>query len=178
MKIRAFVVLVGFLLTGIGLAEAQAAPVKTAESRLTIIPTGIEQPEMIKVNTGRKAQMKDGQVNTVYETWKPKEGNVYLEIKADLSVDPGPLFLETPMIRLEGPSHDTAAAIVPVYWYLDTGLEPARADSVTIRAQAGLDLTFEVPVAMVDGLTLWIGGLRVASVPEIRDRMRRQLQGK
>ena len=81
------------------------------------------------------------------------------------------------MIRLEGSTHEAAAAIVPVYWYLDTGLEPARADSATIRSQAGLDLTFEVPAAMVDGLTLWIAGLRVASVPEIRDRMGRQQRG-
>ena len=88
MKILTLTILAGLIVAGPGLAGAQTAPVKTAEARLTIIPTGIEQPEMIKVNTGRKAQMKDGEVSTVYETWKPKEGNVYVEIKADLSVDP------------------------------------------------------------------------------------------
>ena len=77
------------------------------------------------------------------------------------------------MIRLEGSTHEAAAAIIPVYWYLDTGLEPARADSATIRSQAGLDLTFEVPAEKADGMTLWIGGLRVASVAEIRERVRR-----
>ncbi len=92
----------------------------------------------------------------------------------DLSADPGPLRLETSTIRLDERASGPASTHVPVYWYLDSGLEPARADSLTIVNRAGLDFTFEVPAARVDSLTLWIAGLRVASVPEIRDRVRRE----
>ncbi len=170
MRFSASLLSLGLLIAGITIAQAQTAPRKTLAAQLTIIPTTLHQPEVIKVNTGKKVPMRDGQVGTVYDTWKPAEGSVYLEIGADLSVEPGPFFLDTSLIRLRGPSQDGSASYFPVYWHLDTGLEPARADSVTIQSRAGLDLTFEVPAAKVDDLTLWIAGLRVASVPEIRAR--------
>jgi hypothetical protein len=160
----------GLLIAGVTIAQAQITPRETLVAHLTIIPTTIRQPEVIKVNTGKKVPMRDGQVSPLYDTWKPAEGSVYLEVGADLSADPGPFFLDTALISLRGPSQDGSASYFPVYWHLDTGLEPARADSVTIRSQASLDFTFEVPTAKVDDLTLWIAGLRVATVPEIRAR--------
>ncbi len=174
MRCGTSLMIVGAFLAGITIAGARAESPAVPGSNLTIIPTGIRQPDVLRINTGKKAMMKDGESHTVYETLKPKEGQIFLEITVDLSVDPGPLLLDTSMIRLDEGKRRAQSAHVPVIWYLDAGLEPARADSLTIVSQAGLDFTFEVPAARADSLTLWIAGLRVASVPEIRDRIRIQ----
>ena len=178
MRVRVPLMILGVLLAGFSIARAETPPSTAVASHLTIIPAGIEQVEVVKINTGRKAVMKDGQAYTVYETLKPGEGNLFLEISVDVSVDPGPMFLETSMIRLEEPSRRTAARLVPVYWYLDSSLEPAGSDSLTIRNQARLGLTFETPVEKVDSLTLWIAGLRVAGIPEIRELRPREGEGR
>lgn len=159
-------------------AQAEAGSSKAPASHLTIIPTSIGHPEVIKINTGRKAQMTDGKDYTVYDTVRPKQDHLFVEIKVDMATDPGPLRLDTSMIRLETSGPSAPVTYVPIYWYLDSGLEPARADSLTIVNQAGLDFTFEVPAVDEGRLTLWIAGLRVASIPEVQDRLRQQEEGK
>jgi hypothetical protein len=171
------VLIVAALVGSVVVVRAETGSAKAPGSQLTIIPTSIGNPEVIKINTGKKAQMTDGKEYTVYDTVRPKEGNTFVEIKVDMATDPGPLRLDTSMIRLEGSGQGATATYVPVYWYLDSGLEPARADSLTIDSQAGLDFTFEVPTDRMDRLALWIAGLRVASIPEIRDRLLQQQKG-
>ncbi len=174
MRCCTFLMLVGVFLAGSAIVEARAESPAIPGSNLTIIPTGLRYPDVLKINTGKKTMMKDGEYSTVYETLKPKQDQIFVEITVDLSVDPGPLLLDTSMIRLDEGNRRAESTHVPVLWYLDAGLEPAPADSLTIESQAGLDFIFEVPAARVDKLTLWIAGLRVASVPEIRDRIRIQ----
>lgn len=164
--------IVGMFVAGATMASAQPGSPAPLGSQLTIIPTGIHQPEVLKINTGKKAPMKDGQVNTVYETVRPKQGQILLEIAVDLSVEPGPLFLQTSMIHLEEPDPRASRSYVPIHWYVDAGPEPAPTDTLTITSQARLVFTFEVPAASADDLTLCLSGLRVASVPEIRERQR------
>lgn len=159
-------------LAGIAVAQTETQPAKDPACRLDILVTGMQRQDMLRINTGRKAMMADGQRNTVYGHLKPKPGNIFLEIKVDLAVDPGPLFLETSMIQLDEPTRRSGEARVPVYWVQDAGPEPARADTLTVAHQAGLIFTFEVPIVQVDRLALWIAGLRVATIPEIKDRFR------
>jgi hypothetical protein len=177
MRCGTFLMIAGIFFAGTAIAQVGTEPKVAPGIQLTIIPTGIRQPELLKINTGKKALMKDGAYSTVYDTVKPKEGRILLEITMDLSVEPGPLFLETSMIRLDERDRRSASFHVPIYWYLDSGPEPARADSITIANQAGLAFTFDVPADHADSLTLWICGLRVGSVPEIRERARRQSEG-
>jgi hypothetical protein len=167
-------VVVGMVLTGAATVLAEPASNAPLGSQLTIIPTGIHQPDVLKINTGKKAPMKDGQYGAVYTTVKPGKDQILLQLTVDLSVEPGPLFLETSMVHLDERSRRAAPSYVPIHWYLDSGPEPAPADTLTIASQARLVFTFEVPAARADNLTLWISGLRVASVPEIRERIRRE----
>ncbi len=157
-------------LAGIAFAQGVGESVDSAGFHMTIIPTGIRQPEVLKVNTGKKTLMKDGEYGAVYETVRPKTDHILLEITADLSVDPGPYFLETSMIRLGERNHPVGDSYVPIHWCLNQGLEPAPIDSTIIASQAGLILTFEVPAARAESLTLWISGLRMGNVAEIRER--------
>jgi hypothetical protein len=173
MRFCIFLMILGASLAGIPNARAEADPAEAPISRLTILATGIQQPDVRRIDTGKKAMTTDKQFNTVYEIAKPKAGYLFLEITVDLLVQPGPMYLETSMIRLDDPNRPSAAPYVPIYWYLSSDPATTRVESMTIVEKEGLDLTFEVPTEKVDGLALWIGGLRVANIPEIRDRVRR-----
>jgi hypothetical protein len=171
MRFSIFVMILGVVFSGTAAAQAESKSPRPSGTHLTIIATGIGQPDVMRIETGKKTMTADGQNNMVYTTVKPKTDHVFVEIKVNLSVEPGPLFLHTSMIRLDDPNRPTTASILPVYWYLDSGSGTTRADTLTIQDKGQLDFTFEVPSARVDNLALWIGGMRVASIPEIKARV-------
>ncbi len=174
MRFTIFVMILGVVFAGSAAAQAESKSTRPSATHLTLIATGFEQPDVMRIETGKKAITADGQNNMVYQTVKPKAGHVFVEITVDLAVEPGPLFLHTSMIRLDDPNRPTTASIMPVYWYLDSGSGTTRADTLTIQDKGQLDFTFEVPSARVDNLALWIAGLRVASIPEIKARVRHE----
>jgi hypothetical protein len=174
MRFSIFVLVLGVIFAGAAAAQAESKSNAPSATHLTIIATGIGQPDVMRIETGKKAMTADGQNNMVYRTVKPKADHVFVEIKVDLSVEPGPLFLHTSMIRLDDPNRLSAASLLPVYWYLVSGSGTTRADTLTIQDKGELDFTFEVPSARVDNLALWIAGMRVASIPEIKARVRHE----
>ncbi len=66
MRCCVLLMIVGVSLAGIAIAQADTKSPEPPGSHLTIIPTGLRQPDVLRINTGKKAMMKDGEYSTVY----------------------------------------------------------------------------------------------------------------
>jgi hypothetical protein len=173
-----------------GSASGQT-PAASAERRLTLIPTALEELNELRVNTGTKAILRDGTMNAVYVKKLPAKGNTYLNFHVDISSGTGPIVLRASDIRLQGVgtgpaihrapgtkwkgASQTAVAVsyTPMDWFLDTGIAEERGESLTVHDQTIVQFTIEVPRAGLDDLTLSVLSQRIGTVREIRARIAR-----
>lgn len=158
---------------------------------LTVIPTAFQELNELRINTGESAVLSDGTMNAVYVKKLPAEGNIYLNFHIDIASEAGPFVLHPGSIVLQAGSADVAlpseggskaesaaetlarSQHTPMDWFIDSGAEELRGDSLTVKDKALVQFTIEVPRADYDALTLFVLAQRVGSVREIRDTIAR-----
>ena len=166
-------------------------PPALATQPLALIPTALEELKELRINTGKKAVLRDGTYSAVYVKDVPSSGSTYLNFHVDVSSETGPFVLRSNEIRLESGS---AGATVPRFtfpsgirpressptrsytpfdWFLDTGMAEVRGDSLTVDNKAIVQFTIEVPEAGHDDLTLFMRSQRIGTVREIREQIAR-----
>jgi hypothetical protein len=149
------------------------APAGKVERKIEVVPTGVDEPAELRINTGRKARLADGSTNTVYLKKTPGKGMTFLRFKVELAVDGEPLDLRAQDLRLES-GGDAPRVYAPVDWFQDLGLVESRGDSLEVADRALLEFTFEVPPEHMEELTLVVASLPMGTVAQIRDRIREQ----
>jgi len=160
---------------------------------LTLIPTAIKELSELRIDSGGKAVLADGEMSDVYVKNLPAEGHVFLNFHVDLATGGGQVLLHKREIRLEAAPSSTSEARVentktesaalpgepmfytPLDWFLDTGKVENHDDSLTVTEKAIVQFTIEVPRIGIDDLTLFIHSQRVGTVGEIRDRIARDV---
>jgi hypothetical protein len=191
---RVMIVFSVLILAGIGwgaYANGEAPP-SLAAGRLTLIPTAMEELRELRMNTGRKAVLGDGTMNTVYVTKNPAGGSTYLNFHVDVASGGGPFSLHPTDICLQGatpPAANLRAAFVkgesasrstgtvtytPFDCFIDTGSAEVRGDPLPMPGKAIVQFTIEVPRDGLDDLILYVQAQRVGTVREIRDRIERE----
>jgi hypothetical protein len=155
-------------------ASVQASPA-SAGRPLTLIPTALQELNELRINTGKKAVLKDGTMSAVYVNHFPAKGSTYLNFHVDIATEAGPFDLRSDGIRLEGKTGRTETPEVVTYtpldWFLDTGLEEVRGDPLTVKDKALLQFTIEVPKAGLDDLVLFVHSQSIGTVRSIRERI-------
>jgi hypothetical protein len=151
------------------------APPASAERALVLIPTAIQELKELRIQTTEKAVMKDGTMSAVYVKHFPAEGNAYLNFHVDVATEAGPFVLHPKGIRLEGPAAKAGTpggvSYTPLDWFLDTGQEEVRGDSLTVKDKAIVQFTIEVPRTNMEDLVLFVHSERIGTVGEIRERI-------
>jgi hypothetical protein len=197
MRVATIWLVVIAVLVGWRVGASGQTAAASAEQPLKLIPTALQELNELRVDTGKKAMLRDGTRNSVYVTETPSEGNVYLNFHVDVASAAGPFVLHTREICLKTVGMTGAAAAgvdvtkgktapetpapfcyTPFDWFLDTGLAEVRADSLTVDGMAVLQFTIEVPRAGFDDLTLFVRSQRIGTVSEIRERVAREGENK
>jgi len=173
-------------------AAGQPSPVEEG-GRLTLIPTACQELKELRVNTGKRAVMRDSTLSVVYATRTPTPGSTYLNFHVDVASDVGPFVLRTGDIRLEKSPTGTAKQVdvpakgaaasgipgpvsyIPMDWFIDSGMGEVRGDSLTVNEKALVQFTIEVPQAGLGELTLFVRSQRIGMVSEIRERIGTEL---
>jgi hypothetical protein len=162
-------------MVGWGVCASGQTPSTSTERPLTLIPTKLQELKELRIESGKKAVLADGTMSAVYVKHFPAEGNIYLNFHVDVATEAGPFVLRHEGIRLEGPLAKGAspeiASYTPLDWFLDTGAEELRGDSLTVKDKALVQFTIEVPKASMDDLTLFVHSQRIGTVREIRERI-------
>ncbi len=176
---------------GVG-AAGQPPPVEEG-GRLTLIPTALQELKELRVNTGKRVEMRDSTFSAVYVTKTPAPGSTYLNFHVDVASDIGPFVLRTGDIRLERNRLGAAMQVdarakgaaasgvsgpvsyIPMDWFIDSGMAELRGDSLTVNEKALVQFTIEVPQAGLGELTLFIRSQRIGTVDEVRERIAAEL---
>lgn len=165
---------------------AETSPERTSKP-LILIPTMVQELHELRVNTGERAVLGDGQENAVYVRKIPKYGHTYLNFHVEVASEGGSFVLRSEEIRLEtavgtrayGPIEVSTGgkladghvmAYTPMDWFIDTGHE-VRGDPLTVNDKADLQFTIEVPREGLADLVLFVHTQRIGSVAEIRERI-------
>ncbi len=162
-------------MVGWGVCASGQTPSTSTQRPLTLIPTALQELKELRIESGKKAVLADGTLSAVYVKHFPAEGNTYLNFHVDVATEAGPFVLNHDGIRLEGPAAKGVTpgivSYTPLDWFLDTGAEELRGDSLTVKDKALLQFTIEVPRANMDDLTLFVHSERIGTVREIRERI-------
>lgn len=153
------------LSTGASATEREAM----TEGELVILPAGVAQYTEYRINTQKKAVLRDGTYNDVYVMKKPAAGNVFINVRLDLATE-GEMRLTRDDLRLMDTSTDDVVTILPFDWFLDLGLTEKHGDVLTFMDRAKLEATFEVPIARLGGMVLFVGEHRVGTLSEVMER--------
>lgn len=137
---------------------------------LVILPTLVQQLAELRINTGKKAVLRDGTMNVVYVKKTPGKGHTFLNFHLEVTSD-GPLTLRPGDLWL-APKASGQTGHTPVDWFLDVGLEEVRGDSLIVPGAGIVQFTTEVPIARIDSLTLSVAGQTVGTVAAIREGIR------
>ncbi len=145
------------------------APTMASNSarQITVIPTGADRAESLRINTGQKATLSDGSYNTVYTQKNPRPGYHFVRVHLDVAVENAYWSAEAERFRLANAEDPKGPGLTPVDWFRDNGLLEERAESIMIRDLASLEVTFEVAIGQESDLSLWVGGLFVGTMSEL-----------